>query len=88
LSQKRLALLDEVERKAGGKPARLEAILEALFRPAVEQSVTHACGGKTFMQLFGRCLSEPNAAASDKRASQYRRDFEQLHRQLSGNGRF
>ena len=62
LSQKRLALLDEVERKAGGKPARLEAILEALFRPAVEQSVTYTCGGKTFMQLFGRCLSEPNAA--------------------------
>jgi len=62
LCRKRLALLDEAERKAGGKPARLEAILDALFRPAVEQSVTGACGGKTFMQLFGRCLSEPNAA--------------------------
>ena len=62
LNQERLALLDEVERKAGGKPARLENILEALFRPAVERSFACAHGSKAFMQLFGRCLSEPNAA--------------------------
>ena len=62
LSRERLALLDEVERKAGGKPARLEDILEALFRPAVEQSFVCAHGNKAFMQLFGRCLSEPSAA--------------------------
>lgn len=62
LSQERLALLDEVERKAGGKPARLEDILEALFRPAVEQSFVCAHGNKAFMQLLGRCLSEPSAA--------------------------
>lgn len=62
LNLKRLALLDGVEQKAGGRPARLEAILEALIRPAVEQSFVCACGSKTFMQLFGRCLSEPDEA--------------------------
>jgi AcrR family transcriptional regulator len=62
LNQKRLALLDVAEQKAGAKPARLEVILEALIRPAVEQSFDCTCGSKTFMQLFGRCLSEPDAA--------------------------
>jgi AcrR family transcriptional regulator len=62
LNQKRLALLDAVEQKAEGQPARLEVILEALIRPAVEQSFSCTCGSKTFMQLFGRCLSEPDAA--------------------------
>lgn len=62
LNHKRLALLDAAEQKAGGKPARLEVILEALIRPAVEQAFACTCGSKTFMQLFGRCLSEPDAA--------------------------
>ncbi|MGB7768321.1 MAG: TetR/AcrR family transcriptional regulator [Verrucomicrobiia bacterium] len=62
LNQKRLALLDAAEQMAASKPARLEAILEALIRPTVEQSFACACGSKTFMQLFGRCLSEPDAA--------------------------
>ena len=62
LNQKRLALLDAAEQKARGKPVRLEVILEALIRPAAEQAFACTCGSKTFMQLFGRCLSEPDAA--------------------------
>jgi AcrR family transcriptional regulator len=62
LNQQRLALLDAAEQKAQGKPARLEVILEALIRPAAEQAFACTCGSKTFMQLFGRCLSEPDAA--------------------------
>ena len=62
LNQKRLALLDAAEQKARGKPVRLEVILEAFIRPAAEQAFACTCGSKTFMQLFGRCLSEPDAA--------------------------
>jgi AcrR family transcriptional regulator len=61
LNRKRLALLDAAERRAHGKPIQLEAILDALIRPAVEESTACTCGSKTFMQLFGRCLSEPDA---------------------------
>lgn len=62
LNQKRMTLLDDAEQKAGGEPVRLEVILEALIRPAVEQAFACTCGSKIFMQLFGRCLSEPDAA--------------------------
>jgi AcrR family transcriptional regulator len=62
LNQQRLALLNAAEQKAQDKPVRLEVILEALIRPAAEQSFAGTCGSKTFMQLFGRCLSEPDAA--------------------------
>jgi AcrR family transcriptional regulator len=62
INLKRLALLDAAEQQAGGQPAPLELILEAMIRPAVEQSFLCASGSRRFMQLFGRCLSEPDEA--------------------------
>ena len=59
LNEKRLQLLDEVEAKAGGRPPKLEAVLEAMIRPAVERGFDHE-GSETFLRLTGRCLSEPN----------------------------
>ena len=58
--QRTFKLFEEVERKAGQQPARIEDLLEALMRPMVEGSF---CAGKkniSFMRLMGRCQSEPN----------------------------
>jgi AcrR family transcriptional regulator len=57
----RLELLNSVEKKAGGKPPKLEAVLEAMIRPAVERGFDHQQDSETFLRLTGRCLSEPNA---------------------------
>lgn len=61
LNIRRLELLDEVEKKAGNKPPPLEAVLEAMIRPAVERGFGDDENNVTFLQLTGRCLSEPNA---------------------------
>jgi AcrR family transcriptional regulator len=56
----RLAALDLVEKKAGKKSPKLEAILEAFIRPALQCSEKASKGGAAFSKLFGRCLSEPS----------------------------
>lgn len=60
LNQRRLELLDDVEKKAGVKPPALESVLEAMIRPAVERGFDHKQDSETFLRLTGRCLSEPN----------------------------
>jgi AcrR family transcriptional regulator len=61
LNERRLELLDAVENDAGRKPPKLEAVLEAMFRPAVERGFDHKRDSETFLRLTGRCLGEPNA---------------------------
>jgi AcrR family transcriptional regulator len=61
LNARRLELLDDVEKKAGDKSLPLEAVLEAIIRPAVERGFDHQADNETFLRLTGRCLSEPNA---------------------------
>jgi AcrR family transcriptional regulator len=61
LNARRLELLDEVEEKAGDKPPKLEPVLEAMIRPAVERGFDPQQDNETFLRLTGRCLSEPNA---------------------------
>jgi AcrR family transcriptional regulator len=60
LNVRRLELLDRVEEKAGRKPPKLEAVLEAMVRPAVERGFDHEQDNETFLRLMGRCMSEPN----------------------------
>jgi AcrR family transcriptional regulator len=60
LNARRLELLDKVEKNAGGKPPRLEAVLEAMIRPAVERGFDPSQDTETFLRLTGRCFSEPN----------------------------
>jgi len=62
LSEERFRALDAVEKAAGKQPPTLEAVLEALFRPAVEQSMDQKRGGATFGRLMARCLVEANPA--------------------------
>src|SRR4051812_32335257 len=59
VNEARLAALDAVEQAAKKSP-KLEKILEAFIRPAVQCSFNTPKGEKAFSKLFGRCLSEPN----------------------------
>src|SRR6266699_4913309 len=59
VNEARLASLDRVEKAAGKRIPKLEAILEAFIRPALQSSLKASKGGTAFSKLFGRCLSEP-----------------------------
>ena len=65
LTEERLRTLGAAEKAAGKKPAKLEAILEAIFRPAVEQSMDPRRGGATFGKLMARCLLDTHPAAEE-----------------------
>jgi len=58
--QERLRALESVERAAGDRPPRLKAVLEAIFRPVVEEAMDPKRGGATFGKLMARCLVDPN----------------------------
>ncbi|MEJ2007229.1 MAG: TetR family transcriptional regulator [Acidobacteriota bacterium] len=60
VAERQMALLDEAERKAGGKPPRLETLLEAMTRPSIEKSFAAGKRNTAFMRLVGRCYGEPN----------------------------
>ena len=60
LDQQRLAALDAVEKAAGKEPPRLEVVLEAFIRPAVEQALDASSGTATFRKLMARSFMEPN----------------------------
>src|ERR1043166_5871346 len=60
VNETRLAALDRVEKSAGKRVPKLEAILEAFIRPAVQSSLKASKGETAFSKLFGRCLSEPS----------------------------
>jgi len=60
VNEARLAALRTVEKSAGKRIPRLEAILEAFIRPALQSSLEASKGGTAFSKLFGRCLSEPS----------------------------
>jgi AcrR family transcriptional regulator len=59
-TQARLRALDAVEKAAGDRPPKLEAVLEAIFRPVVEEAMDPKHGGATFGKLMARCLVDPN----------------------------
>jgi len=59
VNEHRLRLLDQVE--AEGDPPRVEAIIEALFRPPLELVNRPGEGGWVFPRLLAYCLTEPGA---------------------------
>jgi len=59
-TQERLRALEAVEKAAGDHPPELEAVLEAIFRPVVEEAMDPRRGGAVFGKLMARCLVDPN----------------------------
>lgn len=57
VNRERLARLDALEQAAGRKRLKLEQIIEALIRPALESSANDSAD---CMRLISRCFQEPN----------------------------
>jgi AcrR family transcriptional regulator len=60
LTQERLSALDALEKGARGGVVPLEALLEAMFRPAVRHALDQQGGGAVFARLMARLMIEPN----------------------------
>jgi len=58
--QERLRALEAVEAITGDRPPKLEAVLEAVFRPVVQEAMDTKRGGATFGKLMARCLVDPH----------------------------
>ena len=71
VNEARLAALDRVEKSAGNRIPKLEAILEAFIRPALQSSLKASKGGTAFSKLFGRCLSEPSPEVEELLKKQF-----------------
>jgi AcrR family transcriptional regulator len=54
--------LEAVERAAGDRPPKLEVILEAIFRPVIEEAMDPKRGGAIFGKLMARSMVDPNPA--------------------------
>ena len=80
VNEARLAALDAVEKSAGKRIPKLEAILEAFIRPALQSSLKASKGGTAFSKLFGRCLSEPSPEVEVL----LKRQFEPLVERMDG----
>jgi AcrR family transcriptional regulator len=59
MNQQRVALLDQLEADAGAKPLTCEAIIGAMFIPALKLARDEARGGKNFLRLIGRAYADP-----------------------------
>jgi AcrR family transcriptional regulator len=59
MNQERVALLDQLERKAAPDPLSCDRILMALFVPALRLARDPARGGKNFLRLLGRAYADP-----------------------------
>ena len=59
MNLERVALLDALEADAQGKPLSCEAIIGAMFIPALALARDKARGGKNFLRLLGRAYADP-----------------------------
>jgi len=82
VNEARLAALDRAEKKAGRRIPRLEDILDAFIRPALQSSLDASAGGAAFSKLFGRCLSEPSPEVETLLKRQFEPLAERLHQAL------
>jgi AcrR family transcriptional regulator len=59
MNQERVELLDALEHEAGGRPLTCEAIIGAMFIPALKLARDRERGGKNFLRLLGRAYADP-----------------------------
>jgi AcrR family transcriptional regulator len=61
VNRERIARLDALEAGAGKRKLKLEPIIDAMIRPAVEAQEKDAPNCDDFMRVISRCFQEPNA---------------------------
>ncbi len=59
MNQERVALLDELEHEAETTPLSCEALIGAMFIPALRLARDKARGGQNFLRLLGRAYADP-----------------------------
>ena len=59
MNQERIALLERVEREAGGKPASVEKVIFAMLIPALLLARDEQRGGMDFLRVLGRAYADP-----------------------------
>ena len=59
MNQERVALLDELERESETTPLSCEALIGAMFIPALRLARDKARGGQNFLRLLGRAYADP-----------------------------
>ena len=59
MNQERIALLERVEREAGGRPASVEKVIYAMLAPALRLARDPERGGKNFLRVLGRAYADP-----------------------------
>lgn len=58
VNRARLAALDELESESQRKSLKVEQIMDAFIRPAVDCCAGDEKGARAFAKLFGRCMGE------------------------------
>lgn len=71
LNRERLAALDELERKAAGKPLDPGDILDAFFGILLRQAIDNPKRGIVFLRLLGRSITEPSEFIREFLAEEY-----------------
>lgn len=71
VNRARIAALDAVEAAAGKRKVKLEQVIDALIRPAVEAKEEGAPNCDDFMRLISRCFQEPNVEVKKFVESQF-----------------
>ncbi|MES2707748.1 MAG: TetR/AcrR family transcriptional regulator [Verrucomicrobiota bacterium] len=61
INERRIAMLDTLEAKAGSQPLPLESVLNVFLRPMIEQQGSSLQDGQSFSRLMSRVFQEPNA---------------------------
>ena len=59
MNQERIALLERLEREAGGRAMSVEKILFAMLIPALRLARDERRGGKNFLKVLGRAYADP-----------------------------
>src|SRR3954469_18766754 len=65
VNQARVAALDQLDSRNKKQPAKVEEIMEAFIRPAVDCGEGDEQGARVFGKLFGRCLAETQPALEE-----------------------
>lgn len=82
LNRERLRILDDLERKAAGKPLRPSQILEAFFGTLLTMGEREELGGAVFLRLIGRTLTEPANFIREFFAGEYQEVVERYKKAL------
>jgi AcrR family transcriptional regulator len=70
INQRRMDLLNAILQRSAGSPPQVEEILEAFFRPPVEEAMASQKAGRPIIALMGRIYIEPGELlASQVRAT-------------------